>query len=385
MLCLPAAAQLQSAQNPSRSFGPDACGPADPSYIHIANETGGQPMFLQRSEATKSFHLMRETSRSNVETVFRATGKLLAGGRDFEIPVDSSTKRITFALSVDTKGAALTLIRPSGGAVEAGQDRVEDTSLNCGRIVTVEAPETGRWRAKISGSGTYWLSAQAQSEIYFVSVEFVAVGGRPGHEGHFRIAGQPLADHPATLQVKLSARAVRSAEFHLVTEDGEILQKLPMKKESGDVDDSEYVGTFDLPRLAFRVSATGFDRQGSPFERQYHTLFHAASVEVKPASQFEDLPAGKTTSIAFQVRNVGESNTFRAIVTDSHKFVQQVEPQQIELAAGKSGTVAVEMAVPSETPPGTGGDLTIVLKGTSGPEAQNSAVVHFSVTSAGTR
>ena len=75
--CVAAAAQLQSPPNRSRGFGPDACGPVDPSYIHVANETGGQPMFLQRSEAAKAMHLMRETTRSNVETVFRATGKLL--------------------------------------------------------------------------------------------------------------------------------------------------------------------------------------------------------------------------------------------------------------------------------------------------------------------
>lgn len=384
-LCLPVAAQLQSARNPSRSFGPDACGPADPSYIHAANETGGQPMFLQRSETAKSFHLVRETSRNNVETVFRATGTLPAGGREFEIPVDSSAKRITFALSVDTKGAALTLIRPSGGTVESGQDRIEDTSLNCGRIVTVEAPETGRWRAKITGSGTYWLSAQAQTEIYFVSVEFVALGGRPGHEGLFRISGEPLGDHPATLEVNLSSPAVRSAEFHLVAEDGEVLEDLRMNKESSSADDSGYVGTFELPRRAFRVSATGFDREGLPFERQYHSLFRAASVEVRVVSNFEDLPAGKTTSIAFHVHNAGNSDTFRVMVTDSRKFVQKVEPQQIEIAGGQSGTVVVEMAVPSETPSGTGGNLTIVLNGTSGPEAQNSAVVRFSVASPTTR
>src|SRR5439155_19552685 len=37
--------------NTSRSFSPGACGPADPAYIHTAEETGGIPMFLQRSEA----------------------------------------------------------------------------------------------------------------------------------------------------------------------------------------------------------------------------------------------------------------------------------------------------------------------------------------------
>ena len=33
-------------------------------------------MFLQRSEAGKSFHLVRETTRNNISTVFWATGSL---------------------------------------------------------------------------------------------------------------------------------------------------------------------------------------------------------------------------------------------------------------------------------------------------------------------
>src|SRR5208282_1826523 len=68
--------QTQSSTNRSRPFGPDACGPADPAYIRAANETGGIPMFLQRSEATKAFHLMRESTRNNVSTVLWATGTL---------------------------------------------------------------------------------------------------------------------------------------------------------------------------------------------------------------------------------------------------------------------------------------------------------------------
>src|ERR1700719_258857 len=95
--------QAQPSTNRSRSFGPDACGPADPVYIHTANETGGIPMFLQRSEASKAFHLVRESTRSNVATVFWTTGTLDGNPQTIAIPVDSVTKRITFALSGDTK------------------------------------------------------------------------------------------------------------------------------------------------------------------------------------------------------------------------------------------------------------------------------------------
>src|SRR5437667_7208466 len=68
--------QTSPSTNRSRNFGPEACGPADPAYIRTANETGGIPMFLQRSEVAKAFHLVRESTRNNVATVFWATGAL---------------------------------------------------------------------------------------------------------------------------------------------------------------------------------------------------------------------------------------------------------------------------------------------------------------------
>ncbi len=63
-------------------------------------------MFLQRSEATKAFHLVRESTRNNVSTVLWATGTLNGQPKTVRIPVDSVTQRITFTFSVDTKGNA---------------------------------------------------------------------------------------------------------------------------------------------------------------------------------------------------------------------------------------------------------------------------------------
>src|SRR5689334_2896686 len=110
-------AQMEAGQNRSRSFGPEACGPADPAYIRTANETGGIPLFLQRSEAGKAFQLVRESTRSNVSTVFWGTGLLIGKTEVIEIPVDSVTQRLTFTFSTDTKGSKLTLKQPSGGAL----------------------------------------------------------------------------------------------------------------------------------------------------------------------------------------------------------------------------------------------------------------------------
>src|ERR1700746_2142130 len=68
--------QTEPSTNRPRAFGPDVCGPADPAYIHTANETGGIPMFLQRSETAKAFHLLRESTRNNVATILWATATL---------------------------------------------------------------------------------------------------------------------------------------------------------------------------------------------------------------------------------------------------------------------------------------------------------------------
>ena len=79
----------------------------------------------------------------------------------------------------------------------------------------------GIWHAEVSGSGTYWLKAQAQSDIYFISSGVCEVGGRPGHEGLFKIQGQPFVGEPATLAGVVSAADAKTTEFSFVSERGE--------------------------------------------------------------------------------------------------------------------------------------------------------------------
>jgi von Willebrand factor A domain-containing protein 7 len=373
--------QTQPSTNRSRAFGPDACSPADPSYIHTAEETGGIPMFLQRSEAPKAFHLVRESTRNNVSTVFWATGTLDGKPQTFTIPVDSVTKRITFTFSADTKGNQLNLTQPSGGAIVEGLAGTEDTELNCGRILTVSSPEAGVWRAEITGTGRYWIEAQAQSDIYFVSVEFVKEGGRPGHEGLFRIQGQPVAGTAATLQASLSAGATKITEFYLFTEQGQTIQKLQMHAVNSDREFLEFVGSVDLPNMPFRVAVIGRDSNGKQYQRFFSNLFHAESVEVSAKLDFDELSAGSTKQVQFTLRNIGFPRTFKITVTDAHQFVSKVEPKELALGAGESGTVHVDLTVPTGTVPGVGDDLVVVAQSTAGPPTSNSSVVHLSVSS----
>lgn len=370
--------QTQPSTNRSRPFGPDACGPADPSYIRATNETGGIPLFLQRSEAAKSFHLVRESTKNNVATVLWATGTLDGQPKTATIPVDSVTKRITFAFSTDTKGNALKLTQPSGGSITGRTASTDVTELNCGRIVTVSSPEAGEWRAELTGTGRYWLRAQAQSDIFFVSAEFVKKGGRPGHEGLFRIQGQPVAGTSATLDVSLSAGATGTSEFYLVTEEGQTIQKLQMHAVNSD----EFVGSVDLPPQPFRVAVKGSDAIGKQYQRFSSNLFHAQSVEVSAPLDFDELSPGDTKQIAFTVRNFTVPRTFKITVTDAHQFVGSVEPKELTLGAGATGTVQVNLTVPAGAAPGVGDNVVFIATSVAGPATSNFSVVRFSVSSA---
>jgi hypothetical protein len=342
-------------------------------------------MFLQRSEATKAFHLVRESTRDNVATVFWAAGALDGQPKTVRIPVDSVTKRITFTFSVDTKGNALKLTQPSGGAITEGTATTEVTELNCGRIVTVSSPEAGEWRAEISGTGRYWLKAQAQSDIFFVSAEFVKRGGRPGHEGLFRIQGEPVAGTPAMLQASLPGSATETTEFYLVTEEGQAIQRLQMHVVNSDRQFLEFVGSVDLPALPFRVAVKGNDLNGKPYQRFFSNLFHVESAEVSPLLDFDELSPGSTKQVAFTVRNLAVPRTFRITVTDTHQFVGKVEPKELTLGAGESGTVRVDLTVPAGTTLGVREDVVFVAASVAEPATSNSSIVHFSVSSAATQ
>jgi hypothetical protein len=331
-------------------------------------------MFLQRSEAGKAFHLVRETTRNNVSTVLWATGSLEGQSQTVQVPVDSTSRRITFAFSSATEGSSIKIVPPSGTAIGPASANIEITELRCGQIVTVVSPETGIWRIELTGKGKFWAEAQVQSEIHFIRAEFVREGGRPGHEGFFRIDGQPVAGKPAMIRASISAEGTTNTEFYLASERGEIIQRLQMR--SIDAAGEEFFGMVDLPNEPFRVAVTGIDGNGKQYQRFYASLFRAESLEVSWNRSFDELQAGSTRQAQFTIRNAGGNGTFKVTAVDAHHFAVKVEPAELTLASGQSGTVLINLSVPAGAQP-TGDDVVVVATSTAGPTRSNSSVAHF--------
>lgn len=158
----------QTGQGQSRPFAPGKCGPVDPTYIRTANLSGGMPLFLQPSELGQISSLIGAGLSSNTDGVLWATGKLAGRPREFEVPIDSTVKEANFAFSFDTQGNTVTLLRPSGAAVVAGEQGVEIGEWRCGRIFNVTVPESGFWRVQLKGSGTFWARVQQGSAAFVV-------------------------------------------------------------------------------------------------------------------------------------------------------------------------------------------------------------------------
>jgi uncharacterized membrane protein len=157
-----------------------------------------------------------------------------------------------------------------------------------------------------------------------------------------------------------------------------------MQKVNSDPECLEFVGGVDLPTIPFRVAVGGLDSSGKQYQRFFSNLFHAETVEVSGRPDIDDLSPGSTKQLTFVVRNIGSSRTFNITVSDAHKFVTNVEPKELLLGAGESGTVRIELTVPPETPPGLGDNVVLIASSASAPATSNFIVVHFYIgTSAG--
>ena len=236
----------------------------DPSFVRTAEATGGHVFLFDRSEAAKSMVLVRNSGK-HTDTIFRAMGTLSTGSREFSFPVDSTVESLMVSVTLQCL-QSITVLRPSNTEVHAGEPSVDDNRFRSGQILIVAKPEAGPWRVKIAGSAMFFVVAEVKSAISLDSVEFVAPGGRPGHEGLFPVEGPIHLGERRMLSVRVRAPHGEST-FRLVNSAGETLEPIAMKTADESADDREFLGTLTLKHPSFRVAVEGRDEGGYPYQR----------------------------------------------------------------------------------------------------------------------
>ena len=341
------------AQGAGRSYGPGVCGPLDPTYVRTATETGGQPFPMSPSEIVKMTTLMAETSRSDATLVLWAGGTATDAAGGFTIPVDPSIRRLTLATTFDGKGGSVEITRPDGTVVAPGSS-ANDTVLNCGRIVSVDAPSGGEWRLTPKPTAEFWAVVHARSDRDLLSTEFVRPGGRPGHEGLFKMDGMPLRGRPAMLRVRLTEPVAATPEFILLSRQGRPLGQVTLAR----VDDEEFVGEMELPAVPFRVAVAGTDDAGARYQRVDQRLFRGETVEVVAASSGV-IKGGSDAPMSFIVRNHGERARYRITATAGGEVLKRIEPVTVDLEPGTERRVTVWL--PAATIAASNGSLELIV------------------------
>jgi hypothetical protein len=352
------------------AFGPGRCGPIDPSYVRVANATGGQVLPLGPTEVGAAAPLM--TASFNAETVFWATAPLASSERTITVPVDGVTSRVAFVLSTTGSIADMTVTDPGGTVVTAGTG-VDAFSFGCVRGVAVERPLAGEWTVRTAGAGTYWFVVHARSDLGLDEAAFVQVAGRPAHEGLFKIAGQPVAGRPATLRARVTREEVTDATFDLVSMSGARLQALELSPVTASSTEEEYVGDIaNLPSVPFRVRVSGRDRTGAVYQRVSRAAFHAATVEVV-VPQTVAIPRGQRTPVTVSVRSVGAPARLQ-IVAVLNATVLRVDPATLQLSADESRDVTIWADVPADGTP-ISPEIIVTAESPTDPAAANSAII----------
>jgi hypothetical protein len=260
---------------PARPGWPCVAGRAiDPSFVQVAEATGGQVFLFDRSEAARSLVLVRNRGKHE-DTIYRSMGTLSTGPRELSFPVDSTVESLMVSVSLQCP-QSITIYRPSNTEVHGGEPDVDENRFKSGLISIITRPEAGAWRMRIAGTGMFFAVVQAKSAISFHYAEFVEPGGRPGHEGLFPVKEPLHMGEHRTVSVHLTAPAGEKA-FRIVNSAGETLEPLDLKPVAESADEREFLGTLTLKHAAFRMAVEGRDAGGYPYQRELPSLFQVQS------------------------------------------------------------------------------------------------------------
>lgn len=229
--------------------------PVDPSYLAVAEATGGQLFMLQPGEAEYAGHLVIAT-QTHPATIDRAVGQL-RGQHVFMVPSDGSVESLFIAVSLQCR-QIITVERPDGVLADV-TNAAEDVDLKTGRLTRVEVPLPGTWRVTVSGQGLFAFSALAKTPLTLAaSVAEPAAASTP--------TGDPERGR-LTLDLALSA-PVDQGRVILLTASGDPLASHPLPAER----DGRRRLVVMRPPAPFRVAVEGVDSEGAVVRRVHAAL-----------------------------------------------------------------------------------------------------------------
>lgn len=355
-----------------------SCSPIEPGYLRVAAETGGQPFLLYQSEAESVTQLADLVGRNNAVQVL-SVADTFATAKTYEIPVDASMTRLTVSVSgINRAVPTVQLVNPSGTVITPAGAATYLT-LSSGVIISVDAPQRGRWKLTVSGSAeTLYVNASGTGSLALASFNLAKFGGQAPHQGLFKLDGEPAPNQSVYGLAALTPGAA-TAQFIMRTKTYTDIAAIPMERDG--TDGGRYFGQFAVPTQPFLVYVTGNDSTGAPYQRVFSMSVTPQGVSVI-APPAQDLRPGVPATMVFQVRNDGSDDTFGVTATDDLHFITGVAPSSLTLKSGETANVVVSLTPPAGASAGSADTITAAVQSISNPASRNSASVTSFVTGA---
>src|SRR4029077_2264193 len=125
---------------------------------------------------------------------------------------------------------------------------------------------------------SYNIGAGGIGGITFLSLDFVTLQGRLGHQGDFALSGEPLVNQTNTVHAALGD-GFATAAFDFRNPAGTVLQPISLQRGS-DASTNEFLGDAYLSTTPFTAYASGTDTNGNPFLRYFAQVISPQSISI---------------------------------------------------------------------------------------------------------
>ncbi|CAH1274702.1 VWA7 [Branchiostoma lanceolatum] len=296
-------------------------------------------------------------------------------GRIVPLQVDSTLEEFVISLIGVSSAPDVTIETPEGTSQVFGTPDAEiSVDVGNNRIYQIHNPEPGTWRLLFRDSQQYMLEVTGKSSVDF-TYQFVKTGN---HGVTLPIEGSPVAGVNTTVMIDVigSENIQQLHSLLLLGREGRELVSSATVQLGGRFGDKYYTSIV-LPTQEFRVKVEGTDANNGTFQRVHPAFISPQSFDVSLDGEKEQLFAGGTAKVYFQIVNHGSRSTFILNATDDASMVQSLVPTSITLMENDNTTGNVMFSAPSGTAVGITCTATLSVTGPGG--SFNSIVIRMTV------
>jgi murein DD-endopeptidase MepM/ murein hydrolase activator NlpD len=259
----------------------------------------------------------------------------------YPIPVDPTVTELNVLLNVLSGTVSLGLSDPSGTLVTSATVGVSYVNSGAAEYYQIANPAAGTWQAQVAGTGDYRFSSSADTALQFAYL------------------GQ--ADGPPHQPVELSARLLgpfSSANFAVEQVDAALTTPVTMRDDGRANDfvagDGLYMGWFTPTQVGdYRLIVSGQTAAGTAYVRTDSRLIRIQGVRLTGPSALVPAP-NVVTPLRFSLTNLDPAaQTYLLAATSTNGWIYQTPPSSVQVPAGATVTVTVNIRVPTTASPNT--------------------------------